>query len=71
MKGRGALIDLVKRCQADEGWKLLDKDEEKWLIQKLVDGKKEKSTRKNITHAATDIQGTMARVDPEVSIQSN
>lgn len=71
MKGRGALIELSKRCSADEGWKDLDTEEENWLIANLVKAKEDKTTKKNVTYAATDIQGTLARVDPEVSIQCN
>lgn len=71
MKGHWALIELVKWCKEDEGWKDLDKDEKDWLIKNLADSKKEKASKKNITHVATDIQGTMARINPKVSIKFN
>lgn len=70
MKGRGALAALTKKCAADGEWKDLDEDEKVWLLSELRANKAKKLTKKSITHAASDIQGTLARINPEVSIQS-
>lgn len=66
MKGRGALAELTKKCAADGEWKDLDGDEQEWLLSQLRAHKATKLITKSVTHAASGIQGTMARVNPEV-----
>lgn len=66
MKGHGALVALSKKCKEEQEWKTLDADEKAWLIAQLKKSKEKKACKKNITHAANDIEGTLAKVNPEV-----
>lgn len=68
MKGRGALAALTKKCAADGEWKDLDQEEKDWLLAELRANKATKLKKKSITHAASNIQGTLSRINPEVRV---
>ena len=67
MSGKNALPDLVKQCAEEGEWKNLDEEEEDWLLQQLRDSKSSKLIR-TVTHTASDIEGTLACLNPEVRI---
>lgn len=72
MVGKSALPNLSKSTSADDNWKGLPLEEQERLLQQLRDSKAKKAEQKTVkvTHALTanDIEGTMLRLNAEVSV---
>jgi hypothetical protein len=68
MNGRSALPDLVKQCVDEGEWKNLDREEQEWLLAQLRESKADKAVTKSVTRPALDIEATLSRLNPEVSI---
>ena len=68
MNGRNALPDLAKRCVDEGEWKNLDHEGEEWLLEQLRESKADKTVTKSVTRPASDIEATLSRLNPEVSI---